>query len=60
VGSSPDEVDFFNLPNPSSRTVGRRVDSASNRNKYQESSWGGIGRPVPKADNLTVTSEPIV
>jgi hypothetical protein len=28
----PDEVDFFNLPNPSSRTMALGVDSASNRN----------------------------
>jgi hypothetical protein len=31
-----DEVNFFNLPNPSSPGV----DSASNRNEYQEFSWG--------------------
>jgi hypothetical protein len=38
AGSIPDEViRFFNLPNISSRTG---VDSASNRNEYQESSWG--------------------
>jgi hypothetical protein len=35
----PDEVDFFNLLNPSSR-YGPGVDSASSRNEYQESSWG--------------------
>jgi hypothetical protein len=29
-------LDFFNLPNPG-------VDSASNRNEYQESSWGVKG-----------------
>jgi hypothetical protein len=38
--SSPDEVDFFNLPNPSSRTMALGVDSASDKNEYQESSWG--------------------
>jgi hypothetical protein len=38
ASSSPDEVDFFNLPNPSSST-GPGVDSASNRNEYQESCW---------------------
>jgi hypothetical protein len=32
----PDEVDFFNLPNPSSRTMALGFDSASNRNEYQE------------------------
>jgi hypothetical protein len=31
---------FFNWPNSSSRTMGPGVDSASNRNEYQESSWG--------------------
>jgi hypothetical protein len=36
-------VDFFNLPNPSSRTMALRVDSASNKNEYQESSWGVKG-----------------
>jgi hypothetical protein len=38
---------------------GPGVDSASNRNEYQESSWGK-GRPAHKADNLTTTCEPIV
>jgi hypothetical protein len=43
-GSSPDEVDFSNSPNPSGRT-GPGVDSASNKNEYQESlkikeTWG--------------------
>jgi hypothetical protein len=36
AGLSPDEVDFFNLPNPSSRTMaagGDSVDSAFNRNE---------------------------
>jgi hypothetical protein len=31
---------FFNWPNPSSRTMAPGVDSASNRNEYQEDSWG--------------------
>jgi hypothetical protein len=44
---SPDEVDFFNLPNPSSH--GRGVDSASNRNEYQEYFWGGGGRRAADA-----------
>jgi hypothetical protein len=33
AGSSPGLGGFFSLPNPG-------VDSASNRNEYQESSWG--------------------
>jgi hypothetical protein len=44
---------FFNLPNPSSRSYGPGVDSTSNRNEYQESSWGVKGgRLARKADNL--------
>jgi hypothetical protein len=32
----PDEVDFFNVPNHFQPHYGPRVDSASNRNEYQE------------------------
>jgi hypothetical protein len=39
---------------------GPGVDWASNRNEYQESSWGSKGRPARKADNLTAICEPIV
>jgi hypothetical protein len=49
----PDKVDFFNPSNPG-------VDSASNKNEYQESSWGGKKRPARRADNLTAICEPIV
>jgi hypothetical protein len=35
------------------------VDSASNRNEYQKSSWGK-GRLARKADYLTAICEPIV
>jgi hypothetical protein len=35
-----DIIGFLNWPNPSSRTMAPGVDSASNRNEYQESSWG--------------------
>jgi hypothetical protein len=34
--------------------------TASNRNEYQESSWGGKRRRASKADNLTAICEPIV
>jgi hypothetical protein len=44
AGSSPDEVDYFNLPNPSSRTT----------------ALGGKGRPAGTADNLTAICESIV
>jgi hypothetical protein len=36
---------------------GPGVDSDSNRNEYQEPSWGGKGRPARKADNLTAICE---
>jgi hypothetical protein len=39
---------------------GPKVDSASNRYEYQESSWGGKKRPARRADNLTDICEPIV
>jgi hypothetical protein len=46
---------FFNLPNPSGR-IGPGVDSASNRNEYQESlkikKPGGKVRPARRADYL--------
>jgi hypothetical protein len=47
---------FFNLPNLSSPGF----VSATNRNEYKESSWGGKGRPARKADSLTDICEPIV
>jgi hypothetical protein len=59
AGSSPDEVAFLNWSNPSGRT-GPGVDSASNRNEYQESlkiktqKPGGEVRPARRADNLAV------
>jgi hypothetical protein len=41
--------------------MGPGIDSASNRNEYQESSWVVKGgRLVRKADNLTAICEPIV
>jgi hypothetical protein len=42
---------------------GPGMDSASNRNEYQECSWnilGGKGRLERKADNLTAIYEPTV
>jgi hypothetical protein len=54
---SPDEVDFFNLPNSSSRTMAlgstQPVLEMSTRNLP-----GGKGRPARKADNLTAVCEP--
>jgi hypothetical protein len=55
----PDEVDFFNLPYPSSRTMAlgstQPLREMSTRNLP-----GGEGRPARKADNLTAICEPIV
>jgi hypothetical protein len=59
VGSIPDEViEFFNLPNPSSRSVAlgstQPLTEMSNRNHP-----GGEGRLVHKYDDLTAICEPI-
>jgi hypothetical protein len=59
-GSIPDEViEFFNWPNPSSRTTTlgstQPLTATSTRNLH-----GGKGRPASKADNLTAICEPIV
>jgi hypothetical protein len=55
----PDEVDFFNLPNPSSRTMAlgstRPLTEMSTRNFP-----GGKKRPARKADNLAAIYEPKV
>jgi hypothetical protein len=41
TGSIPDEViGFFNVTYSFQPYYGPRVDSAANRNEYQESSWG--------------------
>jgi hypothetical protein len=54
AGSNPDEVDFFNLLNPSSRTMAlgstQPLAEMSTRNIP-----GGKGRQARKADNLTAT-----
>jgi hypothetical protein len=56
---SPDEVDFFSLPNPSSRTMAlgltQPLTEMSTRNLP-----GGKGRPAREADKLTAICEPIV
>jgi hypothetical protein len=60
AGWIPDEViEFFNLPNPSSRTMAlvstQPVTEMSTRNLPE-----GTGRPARKTDNLTIICEPIV
>jgi hypothetical protein len=51
----PDEVDFFNLPNPSSRTMALRstqpLTEMITRNLPR-----GKKRPAPRADNLAPSS----
>jgi hypothetical protein len=39
LSSSPLDVEFFNLPDHSSHIMALGVNSASNRNEYQEDSW---------------------
>jgi hypothetical protein len=55
----PNEVDFFNLPNPSSRTMAlgstQPLIEMSTRNFS-----GGKKRPVCRADNLAAICEPDV
>jgi hypothetical protein len=52
AGASTDEVDFFNLPNPSSRTI-----ALGSTQPLTEMSTGNLpvdkGRPTCKAENLT-------
>jgi hypothetical protein len=60
AGSIPDElIEFFNWPNPSSRTVAlgstQPLTEISTRNLP-----GGKGRPARGADNLIAIYEPIV
>jgi hypothetical protein len=51
---------FFQLTSSFQPHYGPGVDSASNKNEYQEDSWEvKRGRRV-KADNLTAICEPIV
>jgi hypothetical protein len=59
-GSVPDDVTkFFNLPNPSSRTMAlestQPLTETSTRNLFR-----GKERPARKADNLAAICEPIV
>jgi hypothetical protein len=51
--SSPDEVNFSNLPNPYRRTIA--LGSTEPLTEMR-----GKGRPARKADNLTAICEPIV
>jgi hypothetical protein len=59
AGSSPDEVDIFNVPNPPSRTMDlestQPLTEMNTRNLP-----GGKGRRALRADKLTSICEPIV
>jgi hypothetical protein len=57
MGLSPDEVEFFNLPDPSRHTIAlvsnQPLTEMSTRNL-------GKGRPARKSDNLTAICELIM
>jgi hypothetical protein len=55
----PNGVDFFQFTYSFQPHDGPGVDSASNRNKIQEFSWGKK-RPARRADNLAAIYEPNV
>jgi hypothetical protein len=55
----PDEVDFFNLPNPASRSMALGSTQPLTKNEYQEFS-GGTKRAARRADNLVAIYEPNV
>jgi hypothetical protein len=55
----PDEVDFFDLPNPSSRTMA--LGSTKSLTEMSTGNFpGGKKRPARRADNLTAICEPNV
>jgi hypothetical protein len=55
AGSIPDEViGFFNLPNPSSRTMALGSTQALTEMSTRKNLPGGKVWPVRKADNLTI------
>jgi hypothetical protein len=49
----PDEVNIFNLPNPSNRTMAQPLTEMSTRNLP-----GGKKRPARRVDNLASNCEP--
>jgi hypothetical protein len=59
MGSSPDEVDFFNWPNPSSLIMAL-CSTQSLMEMSTTNLPGGKGQLAHKADNLTAICEPIV
>jgi hypothetical protein len=55
----PDEVDFFNLPNPSSRTMALGSTQPPTEMSIRKRS-GGKKRPARRSDNLAAIYEPNV
>jgi hypothetical protein len=56
MDSGPDEVDIFNLPNPSSRFMA--LGSTQHLIEMNTRNLPGVkGRPTLKADNLTAICE---
>jgi hypothetical protein len=55
----PDEVDFFNLPNPSGRTVALRSTQPLTEMSTRKLP-AGKKRPARRADNLAAIYEPNV
>jgi hypothetical protein len=53
----PDEVDFFNLPNPSSRIIALRSTQPQKKISTRNLP-GGKERPARRADNLAAICEP--
>jgi hypothetical protein len=61
VGSSPNEVNFFNLPNPSNHTMALgSTQSLTEMSTRNLPGGGGKGQPAHSADNLTAICELIV
>jgi hypothetical protein len=58
AGSSPDEVDFFDLPNPSRHTMA--LGSTQPLTEMSRNLPGAQGRLAHKADNLITICQPIV
>jgi hypothetical protein len=60
VGLIPEVIQFFELPNPSSRIMALGVTQPLTEMSTRKSFWVSKERPVRKADNMTAICEPIV
>jgi hypothetical protein len=59
VSFSDEVIGFFNLPNPSSRTMALGSTQPLTEMSTRNLPWGR-GQPKGKADNPTATCEPVV